>query len=63
MVTVDRSLPSQQNLNGRNISVICLICPQNNAPALAPLAGLILLRLGEIGKGEFISITHPDLES
>jgi predicted nuclease of predicted toxin-antitoxin system len=60
MVTVDRSMRFQQNLTGRNLSVIFLLSPGNDAPTLSPLADLVLDQLGTLPRGSVVTIKHPD---
>lgn len=61
LVTVDRSMQFQQNMEGRTIAIIYLKAPKNSMPKLAPLAGEVLSQLGNATPGKTITISHPDM--
>lgn len=52
LVTVDRRLPSQQNLSSLSIPVIILRVPSNRLEDLRPLAAAVLAALGRAKRGE-----------
>jgi hypothetical protein len=51
-ITVDQSLPAQQNLKGRGFGVVVVRAPSNTLPALAPLTPMVLAALARTGPGQ-----------
>jgi hypothetical protein len=56
LVTVDQSIPDQQNMAGRNISLLILCAPTNRLRDLEPLAPAAIVALHSIGRGEVVRI-------
>ena len=56
LITVDQNIPDQQNLAGRNISVVILCGPTNRLRDLAPLVPAMLSSLDSIGPGVVVRI-------
>lgn len=56
LVTVDQSIPDQQNLSGRMISILILCAPTNRLHELAPLAPSATLALALISPGQVVRI-------
>lgn len=56
LVTVDRSIPDQQNLEGRSISVLILCAPTNRLHDLEPLLPSANLALASIGAGRIMRV-------
>lgn len=54
MISTDRNLPYQQNLNGKKLSVIIL--PSNRVQVVSQLIPLLKLTLKEIKPGTFFEI-------
>ena len=60
MVTVDRSMQFQQNMDGRQIAVIYLRVPRNDLVNLEPMAELVASRLEGLVAGTISILYHPD---
>jgi predicted nuclease of predicted toxin-antitoxin system len=56
LITVDQSIPDQQNLTGRRISVVVLRGPTNRLRDLEPLAPAAVSALRSIGPGAVVRI-------
>ena len=56
LITVDRSIPNQQNLAGRRISVIVVIAKTNRLRDLAKNVPSLLAALREVKPGSVISV-------
>lgn len=56
LITVDRSIPDQQNLTGRNISLLILHGPTNRLLDLQGLVPAAISALRSIGRGEVVRI-------
>lgn len=56
LVTVDQSIPDQQNLSGRRLSILILCAPTNRLRDLVELAPAALAALTSIGRGEVVRI-------
>src|SRR5258705_873287 len=56
LITVDRSIPDQQNLAGRRISLMILCGPTNRLRDLELLAPAALSALHSIGRGAVLRI-------
>jgi predicted nuclease of predicted toxin-antitoxin system len=56
LVTIDRSLPAQQNMTGRTIGVIVVSARSNSFRALAPLLPEILQALTAITPGQVVRL-------
>ncbi len=56
LITVDRSIPDQQNLAGRKISMVILCGPTNRLRDLEPLVPAAISALRSIGPGEVVRI-------
>jgi hypothetical protein len=56
LITVDQSIPDQQNLNARSISILILVGRTNRMQDLASLADAALDALASIGRGEIVRI-------
>jgi hypothetical protein len=56
LITVDQSIPEQQNLSGRMISILILCAPTNRLHDLAPLAPSATLALASIAPGQVVRI-------
>jgi hypothetical protein len=55
-ITVDQSIPDQQNLSGRTISILILCAPTNRLHELALLAPSANLALASIAAGQVVRI-------
>ncbi len=60
MVTVDKSIPFQQNMTRRKIAVIYMRAVQNDLKTLRPMAPLVLAALENLQLGTVLTLTHPD---
>ena len=56
LITVDQSIPDQQNLAGRKVAVVILLGPTNRLRDLAPLVPAVLSTLSSIGPGDVVRI-------
>jgi predicted nuclease of predicted toxin-antitoxin system len=56
LITVDQSIPDQQNMTGRGISLLILCAPTNRLRDLEPLAPAAIAALGSIGRGDVVRI-------
>jgi predicted nuclease of predicted toxin-antitoxin system len=56
LITVDQSIPDQQNLAGRKIAIVILCGPTNRLRDLAPLIPATLSTLGSIEPGDVVRI-------
>jgi hypothetical protein len=63
LITVDQSIPDQQNLAGRTISVLILCAPTNRLRDLEPLVPAANLALDSIGPGQALRITSKTQSS
>ncbi len=52
LLTIDKGIPHQQNLSGRNISVILIRSKTNQLEDLLPIVAAILLKLRDIERGQ-----------
>ncbi len=60
LITVDKSIPSQQNLAAFGLAVLILRAKSNRYEDLKPLIPQALLALNNIGPGEVITVKyHP----
>jgi Domain of unknown function (DUF5615) len=57
LVTVDRSLPYQQNIKSFNLAVLVLVARKNSYHALSPLIPQALEALKSINAGEVVVVT------
>ena len=57
MITADKNLEYQQNLTGRNISIVVLNSQRITWPHIEPLAGRVIEALNQIRPGSFVKIT------
>jgi hypothetical protein len=55
-VTMDQSLPFQQNLRGRELRIIIIRAVRNTLPILAPIAPRVLTALDEMTLGELRTV-------
>jgi len=60
MVTVDRSMQFQQNMDGRQIAVIYLRVPRNDLVSLEPMAEQVVSHLNALVAGSISILYHPD---
>lgn len=60
LVTVDRSIPKQQNLAGRDIAVLILLAQSNKYDDLLPLVAKALKALVTIKPGDVINLDPAD---
>ncbi len=58
LVTVDKSIPSQQNLAAFGIAVLILRAKTNKYPDLKPLVPRALFALAQIQPGDIVIITN-----
>jgi predicted nuclease of predicted toxin-antitoxin system len=56
LVTIDRSLPAQQNMTGRTIGVIVVSARSNSFRALAPLLPELLQALTGVTPGQVLRL-------
>jgi hypothetical protein len=56
LITVDQSIPDQQNLAGRNIAVLILCGPTNRLRDLERLAPAAVSALRSMGRGDVVRI-------
>lgn len=56
LITVDQSIPDQQNLSGRKISLVILCGPTNRLRDLVLLVPAAISALGSIGPGDVVRI-------
>ena len=56
LITVDQSIPAQQNLTGRKISLLILSGPTNRLRDLELLVPAVLSALHSIGRGDAVRI-------
>jgi hypothetical protein len=56
LLTVDKSIPFQQNLNNRDIAVVVLIAPDRKPETLRPLMQEVLAALDTIQPGEVVHV-------
>jgi predicted nuclease of predicted toxin-antitoxin system len=56
LITVDQSIPDQQNLSGRTISILILCAPTNRLNDLAPLVPFATSALASIAPGQVLRI-------
>jgi predicted nuclease of predicted toxin-antitoxin system len=56
LITTDQSIPDQQNLARRRISLIILCGPTNRLQDLEPLVSAAVSALRSIGRGEVVRI-------
>jgi predicted nuclease of predicted toxin-antitoxin system len=56
LITVDQSIPDQQNLTRRKISMVILCGPTNRLRDLEPLVPAAISALRSIGPGEVVRI-------
>jgi hypothetical protein len=59
MVTVDKNMPYQQNIPGRQISLVVIDSPSNDIPSLSPMASLVMLALIDLAPGNVVIVRHP----
>jgi hypothetical protein len=62
MITVDESIPCQQNMTGRSLCMIYLQVRKNDMPTLAPMAEMIKLHLENLKPGTSLTLRHPNLD-
>jgi hypothetical protein len=55
--TIDKNIPHQQNLKGRNIAILVLCARSNDISDLSPLVPNVLAALKTIISGQIIEIT------
>src|SRR4051812_28663315 len=60
LITVDRNVPFQQNINKLQIAVLVLIAPSTKYPDLKPLVPEVLLELNTIQPGELRRIERRE---
>ena len=58
LVTLDRSLPFQQNLHARQISIILLVAPNNQLHTLVPIMPTVQTILEKIKPGQLIRVGY-----
>src|SRR5437867_1444193 len=56
LITVDQNIPDQQNLTGREISLVILCGPTNRLRDLEPMAPAVVLALRSIRRGDVVRI-------
>jgi hypothetical protein len=56
LLTVDRNIPSQQNLRHRNLSILILSAPTNRLRDLLPLVPAVKAALASIESGAVVNI-------
>ncbi|MFM8535776.1 MAG: hypothetical protein ACKOEC_19685 [Acidimicrobiia bacterium] len=56
LLTVDKSLPFQQNLQAAAIAVVVMVAKTNRVKELRPLIPGVLVALAEIGPGQLIRV-------
>jgi hypothetical protein len=56
LITVDQSIPDQQNLTGRRISLVILCGPTSRLRDLEPLVPAAIAALNSIGRGDLVRI-------
>jgi hypothetical protein len=56
LITADQSIPDQQNMSRRNISLLILCAPTNRLRDLEPLAPAAIAALRCIGRGEIVRV-------
>jgi alkanesulfonate monooxygenase SsuD/methylene tetrahydromethanopterin reductase-like flavin-dependent oxidoreductase (luciferase family) len=56
LITVDQSIPDQQNLSRRTISILILCAPTNRLRELDPLVSSAALALASITPGQVVRI-------
>lgn len=56
LVTMDRSIPRQQNLTDRDIAVIVLVARSNRLEDLRPLVAQIQESLRGLGRGQVVHV-------
>ena len=59
LITVDRKLPTQQNVGARSLMVIVLAVGSSRLKDLTPLAGRIERELDEVRPGVVVLISEP----
>lgn len=59
LITTDQGIPYQQNLGGRQISIIILCAPTNRLADLKLLVPAILRSLESIEPGQVLSLDEP----
>jgi hypothetical protein len=56
LITVDQSIPDQQNLSARKISIVILLGATNRLKDLTPLVGAALSAMGSVERGQVLRI-------
>lgn len=56
LITVDRKIPYQQNITGRDVAVVILAAKTNGINDLRPLIPELLKRLNGLKRGEIVRI-------
>ena len=56
LITVDRKIPYQQNITGRDVAVVILAAKTNGINDLRPLIPELLKRLNGLKRGEIVLI-------
>lgn len=56
LITVDQSIPAQQNLAGRTLSLVILCAPTNRLRDLDALVPAVASALRSIARGEVVKI-------
>lgn len=59
LITVDRGLSFQQNLQASGVSVILMSARRNSRDHLLPLVPALLAALSKVKPGEFLIIQNP----
>jgi predicted nuclease of predicted toxin-antitoxin system len=57
LITVDQAIPDQQNLSGRQISIVILCAPTNRRRELAAMVPSALLAPRSIERGAVVKLT------
>jgi predicted nuclease of predicted toxin-antitoxin system len=60
LLTIDKSLPQQQNMVGLKLSIIMVTAPTNQLEDLLPLLNQILEALGTIERGQVVRVPSSD---
>ena len=56
LVTMDRSIPNQQNLTDRDVAVIVLVATSNSLDDLRPLVPKLQETLRSLGRGQVVHV-------
>ena len=60
LITIDKSLPHQQDLGDLKLSIIIVTAPTNQLEDLLPLLSQILEVLGTIERGQVVRVSRSD---